>query len=197
MIKNIVLDVDETLLHSFSSKSEALESGGYDMVTIDRSYYVRFRPGFSAFLEYLLNHYRVGIYSVATADYVSEILSTMVDLSRFSFVWSRDHCQRQELPAYGLFQSAHQYTYKKPLSRVVKATGWNIDETVMIDDSIAATGTLNAYRLLIEPFEGALDDQHLFMVESFLEHHRLGEYPTHLIPFDEYVQPSREWLSYD
>ncbi len=193
MINNLILDVDETLIHSFTNKQDAMAHGGYDMITSDRQYFVQFRPGLHDFLEYALANYNVAIYSVATEDYVEDILSYLIDMSQLSVVWTREHCTKHEIPMYGLFQSSHQYTYKKPLSKLVKATGWNIEECVMIDDSVATTGTVNNYRILIHPFEGGRDDTHLSMIQSFLDFHKDGNYETSLIDFEHYHQPA-SWI---
>lgn len=162
----IILDLDETLIHSVTDEEEekykldiARESG---MQTFNASgYTVIKRPFLDEFLDKLLNdnYYAVGIWSAGEDEYVNSIVDNIVKNRRkLAFVMARSSCVGAK--------------YTKPLDKA-----WNIylknmyssinpDEldvpmhpnVILIDDRKDVTGTNNANHLCIDGFEGDPSD---------------------------------------
>lgn len=72
--KTLVLDIDETLLHSSSSPTEDYEHllnvsiEGYNHV-----FYVSLRPGVQAFLQLMSQHFEIVLFTASLRQYASEI----------------------------------------------------------------------------------------------------------------------------
>jgi TFIIF-interacting CTD phosphatase-like protein len=85
--KLLILDIDETLVHS-----SILESDEYDFMVLDKYYTIK-RPYVDDFLKYAFNNFTVGVFTTSTEDYATEIMKNLnVDLDKLLFLWDREKC---------------------------------------------------------------------------------------------------------
>lgn len=133
--KTIVLDLDETLVHSEigSSISPAIAKGAdFHFQLNGEQYYVFKRPGLDAFLNFIFQNFDyVGFWTVGMACYAKNILKNILTLpqaqqNKMVFVFTRNKCHRDDKG------------YFKPLTTV-----WNFSKkftptnTIMIDNTPA------------------------------------------------------------
>jgi RNA polymerase II subunit A small phosphatase-like protein len=119
--KLLVLDLDETLVHS------RLVRLGRDAEHRILGYHVYERPGVHAFLERAFARFAVGVWTASTAAYAHEILSRLTDASRFEFVWSREHCSIAAHPETDRFELL------KDIGRLELA-GYDPSQILFVDD---------------------------------------------------------------
>ncbi|QIN54286.1 DNA-directed RNA Pol II C-term-like phosphatase [Cedratvirus kamchatka] len=128
----IVLDLDETLVHTFTNIDQAIEYGIFtDPELRSRSYYIELtdvsiekgvgektrlwgvvRPYVKEFLSFCFTYFRVvGVWSAGKKDYVEAIVDLLFrDLSCPNFVYTFDDCYKEGL------------NYSKPLEKLYQET---------------------------------------------------------------------------
>ena len=93
-VKILVLDLDETLIHSSFDNSEH-----YDFeacVTIGNSCYSVFiqkRPGVDEFLQVVLENFDVFIFTASISEYSSSIVSKLIPGFPVEKILTREHCK--------------------------------------------------------------------------------------------------------
>jgi len=92
----LVLDLDESLIyaaleHEASGIPVAPDAETWFDGLINRRYLLYHRPGLQRFLRKMAEHYRLAIWTTATADYAEWVVGTLED-HKFEFVWSKDNC---------------------------------------------------------------------------------------------------------
>ncbi|HOY31068.1 MAG TPA: HAD family hydrolase [Bacteroidales bacterium] len=118
----LILDIDETLLHS--SYQEIQRSADLKF----RGICIYFRPYLKEFLEACFKNYDVAVWSSARAEYVKYILGNLTGLSTFSFIKTRKNC-RSVIKQPGLFSHMKRY-YEKDINKVISH-----EKIIVIDDS--------------------------------------------------------------
>ncbi|MGL5913860.1 MAG: NIF family HAD-type phosphatase [Bacteroidales bacterium] len=119
----LVLDIDETLLHS---TYEDLKKEP-DFFFKERRVYLR--PHVLEFIDFCLHNYDVAIWTSAKAVYAKFVLKHIsADLKAFKFIWTRKHCQKK-LKWNGFM---NQEFYLKDLNNIV---GYTTKDILIIDDS--------------------------------------------------------------
>ncbi|MBX7219916.1 MAG: HAD family hydrolase [Blastocatellia bacterium] len=90
----IVFDLDETLVitrrlvsHSFYPSAE-----DFRFHLEETCFRVWVRPGARELIAYCQEHFEVGIWSSAKADYVHALAERLFQVEKLRFVWSRMHC---------------------------------------------------------------------------------------------------------
>jgi RNA polymerase II subunit A small phosphatase-like protein len=172
--KLLILDLDETLIHSETFPgSDYLDEGTYDFsFAIDSGawsssshhYYTRKRPFLDEFLEYAFSNFKVGVWTAADMDYASIILNRCnIPLSKLEFIWSKESCTiRRNIDTgdnYGV----------KNLNKVRKTFKWDLKDVLIVDD-IAETAVNNYGNLIkIKSFEYQSNDTELLKLMSYLE----------------------------
>lgn len=127
---NIVLDLDETLIHTHTDKSK-----GYDFVLYmskSTPYYVKKRPRLTNFLNFIYKEFNtVNFWTAGTAPYAQHILRNILSPQQ----------QRQTVIVYsrGHLAVHPQGHYYKPLDKLFKTAlakrhGIQPHNTIMIDD---------------------------------------------------------------
>lgn len=135
----LVLDLDETLVHS---SVEEIESP--DMVFpvsfngVDYSVFARVRPGYKEFIEFALKHFEVVVFTASQSIYADKLLDILDPENRFfHHRVFRDHC----VPVNG--------NYIKDL----RILGREMSRTVIVDNSPHAFGfhvlPINSMMILI------------------------------------------------
>jgi hypothetical protein len=132
MAKNVILDLDETLIHSPKNVS-VLPKGccahlKKHHVFFEGDFYVIFeRPFLAAFLRGLRGK-KIAIWTAADKSYAEFIVATILEPylypdQKFEFVWSRADCQRSK-QKYGVLKHVGQ------ARKYFKAS-----ETLIVDDN--------------------------------------------------------------
>lgn len=92
--KKLILDLDETLVHSSFTKPEhcdfvvpvKYQGASYDI-------YVQKRPGVDQFLEQLTKHFEIFIFTASMQEYSIPIVKTLMPDFPSSNILSRQHCK--------------------------------------------------------------------------------------------------------
>jgi RNA polymerase II subunit A small phosphatase-like protein len=146
--KLLVLDLDETLVHS--STSQLGRAPEHEIL----GYHVYERPGVRAFLEDAFSRFAVGIWTASTAAYAGEILSRLTDVSRFAFVWSREHCSIATHPETRVFDLLKDI-------RQLELAGYDPSQILFVDDLPHRLCLSIDNVIQVQPFTGAADDDEL------------------------------------
>jgi TFIIF-interacting CTD phosphatase-like protein len=151
----LILDIDETLLHST-----------YEDLKREPNFYfkergVYLRPYLNKFLENCFKKYDVAIWTSAKADYAKFILKKITgDLSKFKFIWTRNNCQR--ITKWNGFMNVESY-----IKDLTKIQGYELENIKIIDDTpqnIIPTENV----LFIEEYRGNKEDDNLIQILHLL-----------------------------
>jgi hypothetical protein len=131
---NIVLDVDETLLHTYDEHGDDT-SDIYDpfKIKVDgETLYGSLRPGLKEFLMKLKKNkkFNIGIWSAGSDNYVKAIAKMLEKKYniKFDFVWTRKNCE------YSISHDGYKL-HKKPLKKLFQEyPHMNYTNTIIIDD---------------------------------------------------------------
>lgn len=137
MIKNVVLDLDNTLISAEPIEEFPFESPGirdkcikFPIYDMDGYYIIFERPHLQQFLDYLFSNFRVSVWTAATKDYalfiIKHIILTKPERTLDHILFSY-HCDISE----------QKFDYSKKLDclyNVFKIDGYNSTNTIIIDD---------------------------------------------------------------
>ncbi|MEM8967696.1 MAG: HAD family hydrolase [Bacteroidota bacterium] len=130
----VVLDLDETLIHSTRSpKDDQWDFEIYD-------YKVYKRPHLNAFLEEIKRNFRVAVWSSASDDYVNSVVRAIFPKDYpLEFVWGRSKCTRridyQQMEITGYHDPYHHSFYIKRLSKLKRSRKERLEKVLIIDDT--------------------------------------------------------------
>lgn len=133
-MKLIVLDIDETLLHT----TDKMLHEHYDFKVFD--YFVYKRPFLDEFLLEIKNHFQVAIWSSASDDYVAEIVAHIFPKNYpLEFAWGRSKCtlqiDSQNIDDYGYLDYYNHMNYSKILKKVTKKGYAKLEDILIVDDT--------------------------------------------------------------
>lgn len=150
MAKNLlVLDLDETLLHSCEGVFER-EPDFYAC-----SYGVYLRPFIDGFLRWVSEWYELAIWTSAGEDYAKEIVHYLFsNPNDLKFVWASNRCTR----IYNC-DTGEQLLIKDFCK--IKRLGYDLNRVLVVDDSPEKHCRNYGNLIRVSPFEGALDDNEL------------------------------------
>ena len=164
----IILDLDETLIHSESMRDELAVSYNYDydfkFPNFGKTfYYTKKRPYLEQFLDYAFENFDVAIWTAAGEDYAKEIIRNIGILeSSLNFFYTKDKCTIKLSLDYS------DYYGVKNLNKL-KKSGYDLDRVLIVDD-IRETAVNNYGNLiLIKPFTDNTDDTELLRLISYLQ----------------------------
>ena len=152
-----VLDLDNTLLFCASSWTKGCPHFSFRLH--GQIYHVYVRPGFFAFLNYLLFNHNVAIWTAATPQYANCVLNHLFGKdykTLFTFCYTRRNC---------IFWSGQ---YVKDMRRLPP-------ESVLIDDNEIHEIFMNSvkctrrYIIKCIPFEGWIHDRELFHILRYIK----------------------------
>lgn len=154
--QNIILDLDETLLHSISSEEmKELSDEQIEIVSslkqhnMDDYYTVVERPGLQNFLDYLFENYNVSIWTAASKDYALFVVEQLIlqkkdrklDWIMFSY-----HCDISKKEKRGSKDL-------EMLWDVYKMKGYSKSNTIIIDDHPNVYDLQKNNCIYISPFD--------------------------------------------
>lgn len=160
-MKLIVLDVDETLIHS--SRAKTNKSIKLD----DGDLHLNPRPYLNNFLKYLFNNYRVMIWSAGEKRYIEFFVKKFIHPLGFKpvAVWTRNDCDT-------ILSDDGNVDYIKPLPilwKKYKSQGINVRNTIIVDDKKSTAVYNPTNHILIKRYENQDDDKELYKLRLFLE----------------------------
>ncbi len=156
--KILVLDMDETLIHSSFKKIDGREADiHFEMLHTYK------RPGVEYFLEQVLDWFTVGIWTSAIEDYAHHIMHELCDdLEKFDFFYTRQDCQRTID-----FEFTEAY-FLKDIKLLGDHKGYPPESIIVVDDT-EATAKNNPDNLVkVEMFRGDEKDDELYKLLPFL-----------------------------
>ena len=174
MKKLLILDMDETLLHTECFKeSDYLEEGSYDFKfplggggwsNDEHWYFTTKRPFLDEFMKYAFDNFKVAIWTAGGSDYASEAISRAgIDKNKLEFFWTRERCTMK----YD-FETGYDYGLK-PLDKVRKSFNWDLNDILIVDD-VKKTAINNYGNLIhIKDFTNSKSDTELFKLIEYLE----------------------------
>ena len=152
----LVLDVDETLLHSADE-------------SLDRSadfrcgpYFVYRRPYLREFLLECAELFQLAVWSSSGADYLSLVLAQTVPSEvPLAFVWSRSRCVQRFDGEW------HEQYFVKDLKKV-KRLGFDLARVLIVDDTPKKLERNYGNAVYVKPFLGDTNDNELPKLANYL-----------------------------
>jgi TFIIF-interacting CTD phosphatase-like protein len=130
---NIVLDLDETLIHTIVSdrpRPDLERSADFKFRFSNQGpiYYVYKRPGLKQFLAEVFRRFkRIGVWTAADRQYAKAVIKNILtyqQIMNLDFVFSRDFCEIDHIG------------FVKPLTKIFKQyPAWRPEETIVLDNS--------------------------------------------------------------
>jgi TFIIF-interacting CTD phosphatase-like protein len=155
--KTLVLDIDETLLHSTYEKLEQEP----DYMYKGRRVYLR--PRLNEFLEFCFANFEVGIWTSSKSEYAKKTLKFIVtDLSKFKFIWTRKKCTKT-YKKNGFWEDV---VYIKNLNCL---PDFQAADFIMIDDTPSNIQPADSNIIMISEYRGELDDAELLEIIKSLK----------------------------
>jgi hypothetical protein len=169
--QSVVLDLDETLVHTFSSRDKLTAELKANPDVADRLYTLECREGtfwgikrphLDEFMDYVADRFdHVGVWSAGTEGYVSEVVKAIQPRCELACVLSRGHCDQvhtEYVDDEGVVSYPNSPELCKPLNHLFEKypAQFNRYNTWVIDDrqDYAKENLLNW--LAIPPFAPSL-----------------------------------------
>lgn len=154
--KLIILDLDETLIFSTSTKLSLKED------YIVGEYFVYKRPGLENFIKFIQLYFQLAVWSSSTSDYAQSIVNKIfVEPGILKFIWSRERCvAKLDLDSY------EQYWIKD--LKKVKKLGFDLEKILVIDDSREKLRRNYGNHIPVASFKGDLTDDELTKLILYL-----------------------------
>jgi hypothetical protein len=132
MSLNVVLDIDETLIHHLTTEKWATvpptEKAKYEAVIDGKDVFV-LRPEVRKFLKLIFARYRVSLWTWSDADYAKVVANLLTDgrPERFAHIWSSEHAAESEV-IHGNSKDLNYLWY------VLGVPGFLPCNTILVDD---------------------------------------------------------------
>lgn len=196
---SVILDIDNTLVHSIVRGEETLEEPykkyglKLDAIRMDE-FWVVFRPFLREFLRYLFDNFNVAVWSLGEKEYVNKIVDAVIlrdDPNRkLEFIFSRDQSEILEKKGYSTKDLRYIWIlYSQNMDKKIIRNiygefkglrKWKFTEglftpqnTLIIDDTTTCCNTTKRNHIHIPEFtatdELALMDNHLIQTVSILD----------------------------
>ncbi len=156
---NIVLDLDNTLIHSIEYNEYIKNIKKYNKIQIpylmDKDFAVFKRPNLDIFLDYIFENYNVSIWTAASRSYALDIVKNIIKPNKnrkIHYIFFSYHCDISE----------KQYTHQKNLNLLFDFFGISKDsqeKTFILDDYDHIYKIQKKYCLLASPFNISLSKQ--------------------------------------
>lgn len=174
-IKNVILDLDETLISSIElselkvnpakHKEFKKRSGMFKYYIMDNDFIVFERPGVQDFLDFLFSKYNVSVWTAASKDYALFIIEKVVLKNKnrkLDYALFSEHCDA----------SRERTGCLKQLNQLFHLRGYNSKNTVIIDDNKNVLEKQTNKVIPIKPFhffgKNSENDQQLAKIQKKL-----------------------------
>jgi carboxy-terminal domain RNA polymerase II polypeptide A small phosphatase len=161
----LILDLDETLIHSSSKEL----GRSCDFKVFD--FFVYKRPHLDKFLVAVFSFYKVAIWSTGSDDYVDLLVKEILPPGlQFEFVWGRSRCTAKRMSAedadYGSTDPG-RIDYIKPVKKL-RNKGFNRERILIVDDSPHKVADNYGNAIYVSEFTGESNDDELLMLSEYL-----------------------------
>jgi RNA polymerase II subunit A small phosphatase-like protein len=154
--KTLVLDLDETLVHSsFDYLPDADVKLPIEVQGLLQDVYVRKRPGLEEFLEYVGEHYEVGVFTASVLKYADAVL---------------DEIDPSGIVQWRLFRESCCQTSEGFYVKDLDCLGRRLEDTIIIDNSPHSYLFHPENAIPIKSFVDDVRDNHLVELIPFLDH---------------------------
>lgn len=158
MEKLLILDIDETLLHSTDVPLPI------DHDFMFAHYFVYLRPYVHEFLAFCQAHFKVAIWTAGNEIYADQVVQNLFGQDyALEFVWSRKRCTPRFNP------EDFKYTYQKHLKKV-KNKGFPLEQVIMVDNTPAKLVKNYGNLVRVKDFKGDQGDDELAILQDYLLH---------------------------
>jgi RNA polymerase II subunit A small phosphatase-like protein len=155
--KLLVLDLDETLIHSVKEPLERTP----DFRAFQ--YFVYKRPGVDCFLSTCTELFNLAVWTSAGEDYAHQIIKHIFPKpAQLRFVFSSERCSVRFDYANGSYQIL------KPL-RKLKRKGYSLEKVLVVDDTPETFMDNYGNGILVRRYYGGEDDEELLLLLKYLE----------------------------
>lgn len=155
MKKLLILDLDETLIHSSENEPQK-----YDFKV--GHFFVCKRPYLEKFLIFCNKRFELAIWTSSTEDYAKEIVEAILPLGvEISFLWSRVRCTPTRDYCTG------EIGWLKDLKKV-KKLGYELSQIIVLDDSPEKLKRNYGNLIRVKPFFCNFEDTELYDLTSYL-----------------------------
>ncbi|HNW50693.1 MAG TPA: HAD family hydrolase [Prolixibacteraceae bacterium] len=161
----LILDLDETLIHSFEEKPEE----GFDFRIFH--YFVVKRPYLDQFLDECSRDFRLAVWSSSSDDYAERMVEKIFPPGiKPAFVWGRSKATFRPVNGSDDFscQGFSHYDFVKRL-RKIKPLGYSLERTLMVDDTPHKLIENYGNAIYIKEFNGEKDDEELLFLLNYLQ----------------------------
>lgn len=154
--KNLVIDLDETLLHTFTDRTlfDKFEPKYGEIKYEVGNFFGVLRPNVKSFLGWCAGNFKeIGVWSAGKKEYVESIVDILFTGRKPTFVWNWNDCD-----VY--INEYNTLIYHKPLEFIFDLyPQFNPRNTIMIDDSFHSELCNAGNMITITPFNPELMDQ--------------------------------------
>lgn len=152
----LIFDLDETLIRGAWIRL----ARPHDFIAA--GYHIYKRPFLDEFLAVCAEHFRLAVWSAASADYVECIAAHLFrELPPPEFVWSRNRCTQRIHP------ETMQCVHRKHLDKV-KRRGYDLRRMLILEDTPEKVSVNYGNAIYIRPFEGDPADRELEYLAQYL-----------------------------
>lgn len=157
--KLLILDLDETLIHTSEKKTDNFE---YIYDHDGHKYYIAKRPELDRFIDSVGRYYEIGIWTAGNKKYMDFIVSKILS-KRPRIMY---HKNMTDIEWISKKDNIAKTT--KRLEKLWKRTHYDKSNTVVIDDNPETFSKNSANGIEIKPWEGDINDKELLEVEKIL-----------------------------
>ena len=161
---NLVLDLDESLIHSVTEKPIGIKKSSYFSFEIyGTTYYVIKRPGIKELFCYIFKTFdTVSIWTAATKEYAERVIEnifTKAQVKKLYLKKFRTHLVKGDKVLDTIFESNKSF---------------NKSNTLLIDDKPYVTGKNYGNTIVIPEFLGDSEDDYIYkliiILQGFMDH---------------------------
>jgi len=161
--KLLILDIDETLIHTELNEYECDFTMKFDDGD-DNTYSVNKRPYLDQFMNYAFDNFKVGIFTTSKYVYTKKIMDNLgIDMKNFLFTFDREYCNTK------FNNQTHERYQIKKLDRVRRALDFPIEKMLIVDDKPETASENYGNLIQIKPFYFDKNDTELLKLISYLE----------------------------
>lgn len=181
--KLIVLDLDETLIHSVQQSNDNQILDNTDMSNVETyetdfswshatvSYKVYVRPYVKEFLDFCFENFDVGVWTAATQDYADKIVPLVFKHRVPIFVFTRERCttktDNRDYLLYPLTDTVKKL--QKVKRRKFNGKRYNINNILVIDDTPSTFKCNYGNAIQISEWNGNTHDVELQLLIRYIK----------------------------
>jgi TFIIF-interacting CTD phosphatase-like protein len=155
--KLLVLDLDETLVYATEDRLDRAEDFRV------ASYYVYIRPHLQDFVAFVLETFRVGVWTTSGEMYATQVVERIFEPGALDFIWSSERCT----PARD--RDTREYHAIKNL-RKLKDRGYSLESIIVVDDTATNYARNYGNLVIVREYSGDRNDDELLHLASYLKH---------------------------